>query len=68
MSDRFNVRVQVEINKLMPDSHAYTGERLSINEEFNFGSKSWSDIAYILGRFHGLAEKIQRAESGDDDE
>ena len=59
MADRFNVRVQVELNKLAPDGQGWTGERLSINETFDFGAADWAEVAAVLGRFHGLAGKMR---------
>jgi hypothetical protein len=60
MNDRFNVRVQVELNKLAPDRRGFTGERLSINETVELGAKDWAEVCQILGQFHALAEKLDQ--------
>jgi hypothetical protein len=59
MKDRFLVTVQVVIQKMQQEGYGYTGERLTINEEFALGAADWVRIAAILGQFHGLAEEIQ---------
>lgn len=57
--DQFDVTVRVEINKVRPDTGAWTGERMSVNQDIRIGVASWSTIADILARFHTLAETVQ---------
>jgi hypothetical protein len=59
MDEKFQVVVRVEINKLQKDGYGYTGERMTINEEFALGAADWVRVAAILGLFHGLAAEIQ---------
>ncbi len=59
MSDRFEMRVQVELNKV-DDRGAWTGERMAVNESFSVGAAGFLEIAGILGRFHELAEDIRK--------
>jgi hypothetical protein len=62
MKDTFQVTVRVEIQKMLQEGYGYTGERLTINEEFSLGAADWVRIAAILGQFHGLAAEIQAEE------
>jgi hypothetical protein len=57
--DRYNLRVTVEINRLA-ENGAYTGERLSINQEYVLPVSGFQEIAEVLGRFQALAETVKR--------
>jgi hypothetical protein len=58
MADRYNLRVTVEINRL-GDHDQYTGERLSINQEYTLPVSGFAEIASVLGRFQELAEQVK---------
>lgn len=61
MADRFQVNVQVEIVKIQ-EHGGYTGERMSVREDFAVGFKTFTELAGILGQFYDLAERIKEVE------
>ncbi len=60
MTDRFKLEVHVVIEKTVREQgyDRTTGERLSVREEMLIEADNFTQIAGILGQFHGLAEQI----------
>ena len=58
MTDRFRLQIVVEINKL-GEHDQFTGERLSIRQEYTLPVSGFAEIAAVLGRFQELGETIK---------
>lgn len=58
MADKFRLRVNVEIQKHF-DTGGYTGERITVAEEFDVPAGSFTEVAAILGKFHETAERMK---------
>ena len=59
MPDRFQLNVNIEVMKL-GEHGEYTGERLSIRQEYVIPVNGFTEIAAVLGKFHDLAEQVKR--------
>jgi hypothetical protein len=54
----YDVTVTVRINKRLKTG-GYTGEQLTINEDFHLDVTSFIDIANVLGKFEELATHLK---------
>lgn len=60
MSDTYELRVNVEINRVDPNG-GWTGERLAVNETYRLPAAGFGEITGVLAQFHALAEKVKGA-------
>ena len=58
MADRFQLRISIEIMKLTGDG-GYTGERMTVNQEYTLPVAGFTEIAAVLGRFYDLAQEVK---------